>query len=217
MVQKAVLVLADGSFFEGEAFGYLGATSGEVCFNTSMTGYQEILTDPSYSGQIITMTYPEIGNYGINQEDIESSTIHASGFIVKNLCETPSNWRGQKSKHSDSSLITLNQYLSDNKIPGLKGIDTRKLVRLLRDKGAQMGILESGDYNLEEIISRVKKLQPMAGQDLANKVSTKESYTWNEKEHPINFNPLSTGSEEPLIVALDFGVKFNILRKCHQL
>jgi len=213
MIRKAVLVLADGSYFEGEAFGKAGSTGGEICFNTSMTGYQEILTDPSYSGQIVVMTYPEIGNYGINLEDIESKSVQVAGFVVKNLCENPSNWRCVKRDDGTEAVVTLGNYLNDNGIPALKGIDTRKLVRILRENGAQMGIIETGDYNIDDVISRAKKLPEMTGQDLAQKVTTREQYEWEEYEHPINFNPLIPLDGKPLIVVIDFGVKRNILRK----
>ena len=129
---KAALALADGRVFYGRAFGSTGEISGEVVFNTSMTGYQEILTDPSYCGEIVTMTYPQIGNYGVNREDVESSKPHLSGFIIKELCEFPSNWRSE---------MSLDAYLREHDIIGLSGIDTRALVRHIRDKGAQTGIL----------------------------------------------------------------------------
>jgi len=213
MVQKAVLVLADGSYFVGEAMGSQGSTTGEICFNTSMTGYQEILTDPSYSGQIVVMTYPEIGNYGVNPDDAESEKVQVAGFVVKNLCEHPSNWRLAINNGDSKSAVTLDKYLSDSGIPGLKGIDTRKLVRILREKGAQMGIIETGNYNINEVIARAEKLPSMAGQDLASKVTTNRQYDWVDSEHPINFNPMLPLDVKPLIAAFDFGIKSNILRK----
>src|SRR5260221_13381363 len=149
---KAILALEDGNYFEGESFGaeHEGAKlglGGEVCFNTSMTGYQEILTDPSYSGQIVTLTYPEIGNYGINPEDVESRQIQVAGLVVKNCCEYPSNWRADdgRAKHPSS----LSEYLKKNNIPGIQGVDTRRLTRILRETGANTGIIVMGDYDVK--------------------------------------------------------------------
>jgi carbamoyl-phosphate synthase small subunit len=145
---KAILALADGRVFIGKAFGARGEVTGEVVFNTSMTGYQEILTDPSYCGEIVTMTYPLIGNYGVNPEDVESGRPHLSGFIVKEACPYPSNWR---------SATTLDEYLKDNGIVGIQGIDTRALVRHIRDKGAQTGIISSVDLDPASLVEKARQ------------------------------------------------------------
>src|SRR5688572_27694971 len=153
---KAILALEDGQYFEGESFGAEGGTvaagagSGEVCFNTSMTGYQEILTDPSYSGQMVCLTYPEIGNYGINLEDVESKKIQAAGLIVKNVCEYPSNWR------ADGKTGLLSDYLKKSGIPGISGIDTRRLVRILRETGAKNGVIVTGEYDIKAVLAKAK-------------------------------------------------------------
>src|SRR3972149_7663354 len=141
-LKKAILALADGTLYDGSSIGADGETIGEVVFNTSMTGYQEILTDPSYKGQIVTMTYPHIGNYGINSDDIESFKPHVSGFIVKELSGFPSNWRSQR---------TLDTYLKDNNIAGIQGIDTRALTKRIREKGSQMGIISCKDINPQSL------------------------------------------------------------------
>ncbi len=211
MGEKALLALADGTYFEGKAFGYIGRAEGEVCFNTSMTGYQEILTDPSYSGQMVCMTYPEIGNYGVNPEDVESKKIHATGFIVKNACKTPSNYRN--GIMADSKPMTISDYLKREKIPGIEGIDTRKLVRVLRDKGSQPGILISGDYDKEKILAEVSKVPNMNGQNLAFKVTTDAQFDYSESESDIAFTPLNPLTEGARIAVMDFGAKNNILRK----
>ncbi|MBF0429898.1 MAG: glutamine-hydrolyzing carbamoyl-phosphate synthase small subunit [Fibrobacteria bacterium] len=216
---KAILALEDGTVFEGLSFGADNTCEGEVCFNTSMTGYQEILTDPSYSGQIVAMTYPEIGNYGVNITDIESNAIQASGFIVKNCSEWPSNYRNGQG-YDKENILTLSEYLRQNNIPGIKNIDTRKLVRILREKGALTGILATGTYNKEEIIQRAQKVPQMTGQDLATTVTTKEQYNWTEDEYDLCFKKLESmdvDSKKPLIVTIDFGVKLNIMRKLHSL
>lgn len=224
-MNKAFLVLSDGTVFEGKGFGAKGETIGEVVFNTSMTGYQEILTDPSYKGQIVTMTYPQIGNYGINEEDIESKGgIKAEGFIVKEVCDVPSNWR---------SNMTLGQYLKDNKITGLEGIDTRALTRHLRNHGAQMGIISSVDLNPESLLEKVRKHPGISAFDLVKDVTTAEQYKWNEgcwkwddreKERQNNRAAASERgtslkdrrtdalSHYRSVVVYDFGVKLNILR-----
>lgn len=174
--KKALLILKDGTSFEGTSFGYEGEedefmANGEVVFNTSMSGYQEILTDPSYKWQMVCMTYPEIGNYGINWEDIESETPQVSGFIVKNYNPRPSNFRSQKA---------LSDYLKQNKIPAIEGIDTRALVIHLRDKGAQPGILAIGDVDPKLALKEAKKLPSMDGKDLVKDVTCKSSYKWRE-------------------------------------
>ena len=169
---KALLVLSDGIVFEGESFGSEGEAIGEVVFNTSMTGYQEILTDLSYKGQIVTMTCSQIGNYGINTEDIESSIgPNVEGFVVKEYLALPSNWR---------STMSLGQYLRDNKIAGIEGIDTRALTRHLRDHGAQMGIISTMDLNPESLLKKVRAHPGISAFDLVKDVTTKEQYKWNE-------------------------------------
>ncbi len=202
---KAVLALADGTIFEGSAIGAETDTYGEVVFNTSMTGYQEILTDPSYKGQIVTMTYPHIGNYGINSEDIESFKPHVSGFIVKELSRYTSNWRSQK---------TLDSYLKENNIAGIEGIDTRALTKRLREKGSQMGIISSKDTNPQSLIARIKSVRGLSGVDLVKEVTCDTQYRWtNSDERNPPIPPLEKGGKVRLsIVVYDFGVKWNILR-----
>ncbi len=202
-MKKAILALADGLVFEGYSFGAEGETSGEVVFNTSMTGYQEILTDPSYKGQIVTMTYTQIGNYGVNDEDVESVKPYVEGFIVKEYLNIPSNWRMKKSLH---------QYLKDNGIVGIQGIDTRALTRHVRDFGAQPGVISTKDVNPESVVTKAKALPKMSGLDLAKDVTCKKPYTWDEGDWD-----LATGyGKKPVsryrVVAYDYGIKRNILR-----
>jgi len=201
---KAILALADGRVFYGKAFGARGETTGEVVFNTSMTGYQEILTDPSYHGEIVTMTYPQIGNCGINPEDVESGRPHLAGFVVKEACEYPSNWRSRKS---------LGAYLDENGIVGIQGIDTRALVRHIRDHGAQTGIISSVDLDPESLVAKARQAPSIVGRDLVREVTCTEPYEWRE-----GLWDLAKGyaeAEEPgryRVVAYDFGIKRNILR-----
>ncbi len=218
---KAILALEDGSLFHGEGFGARAAACGEVCFNTSMTGYQEILTDPSYKGQIVTMTYPLIGNYGINTQDIESWRAHVSGFVVRELSPIVSNWR------ADSSLA---DYLEQNGIPGIQGIDTRALTKKLRVRGAMNGFLSTEDISDGEALERAKKWPGLAGVDYVKEVTHKEAFNWDEKdEQSGSFNlvrgragvdPRLVREELPPadlpIVAYDFGMKYNILRRLRQ-
>ncbi len=209
MSGKALLVLSDGFVFEGRGFGSEGEAIGEVVFNTSMTGYQEILTDPSYKGQIVTMTYPQIGNYGINEEDIESlNGPKVESFVVKEHIDFPSNWR---------SSMSLGQYLRDNKIVCIEGIDTRALTKHLRNYGAQMGIISTIDLNPESLLEKVKRHPGISAFDLVKEVTTKKIYSWKDgvwkwqlsPPHP----PLTRGGlGEVKVVVYDFGVKFNILR-----
>jgi carbamoyl-phosphate synthase small subunit len=194
--RAAVLVLEDGLVFRGRGFGASGEICGEVVFNTSITGYQEILTDPSYAGQIVVMTYPEIGNYGINSEDIESRRPFVEGFVVREYCEAASNWRSER---------TLGDYLSDNGIPGLTGIDTRKLVRHIRNRGAMRGIISNTDTDVETLLERVRSSPSMLGRALAAEVSCDRSYEWSAEEQKAVI-------VRPHIVAYDFGIKYNILR-----
>lgn len=207
-MNKALLVFSDGTVFEGRGFGAEGEAIGEVVFNTSMTGYQEILTDPSYKGQIVTMTYTQIGNYGVNEEDIESKGgIKAEGFIVKELCDFPSSWR---------SNISLDRYLKKYNIVGIQGVDTRAITRYLRNHGAQMGIISSKDLAPQSLIKKVKAHPGISAFDLVKDVTAKNIYTWEEgcwkwcaPPHP----PLSKGKQKGgTVVVYDFGVKFNILR-----
>ena len=201
---KAALALADGRVFFGQALGASGEISGEVVFNTSMSGYQEILTDPSYRGEIVTMTYPLIGNYGINREDIESSRPHLAGFIVKEACDMPSNWRSE---------MTLDAYLKENNIIGLSGIDTRALVRHIRDKGAQTGIISTIDLDADSLVAKAKAAPSIVGQDLVQEVTCKEIYDWNEGTWDLaNGYEKQQGPAEYKVVAYDFGIKYNILR-----
>lgn len=188
---KAILVLEDGRSFPGESFGARGECFGEVVFNTSMTGYQEIITDPSYLGQIVTMTYPLIGNYGINQEDVESNRPQLAGFIVREASRLASNWR------ADS---TLQAYLKKNGVIGLEGVDTRALTLHIRGEGAMKGIISTEDFNLKRLIKRVKESPGLVGRDLVKEVTCKKSYRWN-----------TTGKTK--VILLDCGAKFNIMRE----
>ncbi len=207
---KTLLVLSDGTVFEGRHFGAEGETIGEVVFNTSMAGYQEILTDPSYKGQIVTMTYPQIGNYGINKEDIESAgRVKAEGFIVKEACDFPSNWRSESS---------LSGYLKENNVVGIQGIDTRALTRHLRNYGAQMGIISTADLDPRNLLEKVKKHPGISAFDLVKEVTAGQPYEW--KEGVWKWQPTSEKAESSKfkvqsskkVVVYDFGVKFNILR-----
>jgi carbamoyl-phosphate synthase small subunit len=198
---KALLVLSDGTFFEGNSFGSEGEAIGEVVFNTSMTGYQEILTDPSYKGQIVTMTYTQIGNYGINPEDIESEGgPKVEGFIVKEYIDFPSNWR---------SRISLGQYLRDNSIVAIEGIDTRALTRHLRRYGSQMGIISTEDLSPEGLLEKVRRHPGISAMDLVKDVTTRKAYSWKEGCWPWCKVERDSGFN---VVVYDFGVKFNILR-----
>jgi len=206
---KAALALADGAVFHGWAFGAEAEISGEVVFNTSMTGYQEILTDPSYQGQIVLMTYPLIGNYGINPEDVESSRPYLAGLIVKEHCPRPSNWRATKS---------LDHYLKDHAVTGLHGIDTRALTRHLRDNGAQPGILSTKEEKPDDLIQRARALPTLVGRDLVREVTCSKSYNWDEdvwSSEADHRSPKTAGDQTGAphhVVVYDFGVKLNILR-----
>ncbi|MBI2083029.1 MAG: glutamine-hydrolyzing carbamoyl-phosphate synthase small subunit [Deltaproteobacteria bacterium] len=208
---KALLILADGTTFEGESFGYETEAIGEVVFNTSMTGYQEILTDPSYKGQIIVMTYPEIGNYGVNKEDVESWRPFVEGFVVRHYNPVFSNFR---------SKLDLGSYLKKNKIPAVEGIDTRALTRLLRDKGSQIGILSAGGQDKKRLLKKVREAPTMVGRDLVKEVTCERPYRWKEGVWNLRKNPPPTplfdkeGGEGGRfkVIAYDFGIKRNILR-----
>ncbi len=201
-MKKAILALADGTIFEGYSFGAEGETSGEIVFNTSMTGYQEILTDPSYTGQIVTMTYTQMGNYGINPEDVESAKPYVEGFIVKEQCDLPSNWRSRKSLH---------QYLGESRIVGIQGIDTRALTRMLRDKGAQPGVITTS-ATAAEAVAKARKLPTMSGLDLAQHVTCKEAYSLTEGDWDIAKGYGKPKAARYKVVAYDYGIKRNILR-----
>ena len=202
----AKLVLEDGTIFTGRAFGADGEVFGEVCFNTSLTGYQEILTDPSYCGQIVTMTYPMIGNYGINLEDVESRSLALSGFVVRELCRTPSNYR---------STMTLDEYLRINNVVGIEGVDTRSLVRRLRTRGALTGLISSVDSEDESLLRKVRECPGLVGRDLIREVLPEKSYGWTEGLSTLaraGDAPTRKLSRTPHVVAIDYGMKLNIAR-----
>jgi carbamoyl-phosphate synthase small subunit len=200
----AILALADGSIFSGFSIGATGHTSGEVVFNTAMTGYQEILTDPSYSRQIVTLTYPHIGNTGVNPEDVESNKVHAAGLIIRDLPLQVSNFRATQS---------LSDYLKAENIVAIAGIDTRKLTRLLREKGAQSGAIVAGaDVTPEQALKYAREFSGLAGLDLAKVVSTTKSYEWTQTEWKLGEGYGQLTQPKFHVVAFDYGVKFNILR-----
>lgn len=200
----AILALADGSIFQGFSIGAVGQTTGEVVFNTAMTGYQEILTDPSYSRQIVTLTYPHIGNTGINPEDVESTKIHAAGLIIKDLPLLVSNFRSKQ---------TLSDYLKAEGIVAIAGIDTRKLTRILREKGAQSGAIVTGNtIAAAQALGLANSFAGLAGMDLAKVVSTTKAYDWTETEWKLGTGYGQQTAPKFHVVAFDFGVKYNILR-----
>jgi len=203
MKQPAILVLADGLAFSGHAFGAIGEAAGEVIFNTSMTGYQEILTDPSYRGQLVCMTYPHIGNYGVNDEDVEAARIWAQGFIVREVCRYPSNWRSQRS---------LDDYLREHGIVGIDGVDTRALTKHIRDAGAMNGIISSVDFDTGSLLEKVSRCPSMVGRDLVTGVSCSEPYDWTEGTWRYPGGCGVAGDGAGVVVAYDFGIKRNILR-----
>jgi len=204
-MKKAVLAIEDGSIFEGIGFGSEGETFGEIVFNTSLTGYQEIITDPSYNGQIVVMTYPEIGNYGINSEDAESKQPVVKGLVVKEYWPSPSNWRSSES---------LSDYMEKYNIIGIYGIDTRQLTKQIRTLGAQRSLISTTDFDKKSLIKKVKDSPGIIGRDLVTEVSCKKSYSWNKGAE----NWLSSGratkkiKKKYNVVAYDFGIKTNILR-----
>jgi carbamoyl-phosphate synthase small subunit len=206
--REAILALADGRIFRGSAFGAVGETVGEVVFNTAMTGYQEVLTDPSYRGQLVCMTYPEIGNVGVNREDAESQRVYVEGFIVREYWGRPSNWRAE---------MPLGKYLEEAGIVGIEGIDTRALVRHLRDHGAQEGVISSVELNPDSLVAKAKASPGLVGRDLVREVSCAEPYDWNIGDWELGHGYRHASSEQmldaPLIVALDYGIKHNILRR----
>jgi carbamoyl-phosphate synthase small subunit len=218
---KAILALEDGSVFHGEGFGARASACGEVCFNTSMTGYQEILTDPSYKGQIVTMTYPLIGNYGVNEVDVESWRPHVAGFVVRELSPVVSNWRAD---------FSLAEYLERNGLPGLQGIDTRALTKKLRVRGALNGFISTEAVSEAEALQRARTWPGLAGVDYVKEVTHRESFCWDEQDELSASFRLKFGNEPgdarqqrtPLppadipLVAFDFGMKYNILRRLRQ-
>lgn len=207
MSEPAILVLADGSVFHGTSIGATGHTIGEVVFNTSMTGYQEILTDPSYFRQIVTLTYPHIGNTGTNLEDLESDGVYAAGLIIRDLPKLHSNFRSNQS---------LSEYLKENNVVAIADIDTRRLTRILRDKGAQAGCIMTGNIDEKKALELALSFGSMAGKDLAQEVTTKETYQWTQVEWQLGKGYVETTAPEFNIVAYDFGVKRNILRMLAQ-
>jgi carbamoyl-phosphate synthase small subunit len=200
----ALLALEDGSVFHGYAVGATGETVGEVVFNTAMTGYQEILTDPSYAKQLVTLTYPHIGNTGVNVEDAESNTVHAAGLIVRDVPRRHSNWRSSES---------LPDYLQRHGIVAIAGIDTRRLTRILRDKGALSGCIVAGEHvDVDAALAKARAFPGLNGMDLAKVVSVGEPYTWNEGIYDLDNTAFNQPSKRFKVVAYDFGVKHNILR-----
>ena len=201
--RRALLVLEDGSVFEGSAFAGSGETMGEVVFNTGMTGYQEIITDPSYKGQIVTMTYPLVGNYGINDEDMESAGIHLEGFIVKEYQPNPSNWRMKKS---------LKSFLEDFGKIGIEGIDTRALTRRLRLSGSMKGIISTEIQDVKMLLEKVRQYPGLVGRDLVREVSCKTPYLWKKGAPHAGKLPSKKPVKKLQVVVIDCGVKYNILR-----
>ena len=210
--REAILALADGRIFRGRAFGAIGESVGEAVFNTAMTGYQEVLTDPSYKGQIVCMTYPEIGNVGINAEDAESAGVHVEGFVVKEYRPRPSNWRSE---------MTLGEYLERAGVVGIEGIDTRALVRHIRKLGALRGIVATDGTPADQLIYEAKQLPLMAGQELAGRVSCAKPYDWQKGSIDLATSPwaeqmgesgASPDTKKFKVVAYDYGIKLNILR-----
>jgi carbamoyl-phosphate synthase small subunit len=215
-LMKAILALEDGRYFEGESFGATGTRVGEICFNTAMTGYQEVLTDPSYRGQIVTMTYPLIGNYGINALDQESASPHVRGFVIEELSEMPSNWRSE---------MSLDEYLRKNDIPGVQGIDTRALTRHLRTRGAMKACLTTDKMSIKDATQHAVEGEGVIGMDYVREVSTPEVYQWDPDDKLstpwsiVNGNGDNKPKLPPIrsrIVAYDYGIKRNILRLLRQ-
>ncbi|MDB6117731.1 MAG: cpsaseiismall: carbamoyl-phosphate synthase small subunit [Verrucomicrobiaceae bacterium] len=221
---RAILALEDGRYFEGEAFGATGTATGEACFNTSMTGYQEVLTDPSYRGQIVAMTAPQIGNYGINEQDNESSQPHVRGFVIEELSPVVSNWRSE---------MDLDTYLKQWNIPGIQGVDTRALTKHLRTRGAMRSVITTEDVSVEEAVRMAAESPSMEGSDFVKEVTTPHAYRWdpegtlsgdwdipspsqNREADPLKgaFHPLPPAKYR--IVAYDFGIKYNMLRRLRQ-
>lgn len=205
MSTPAYLVLEDGTIFQGVSIGAEGITEGEVVFNTSMTGYQEILTDPSYCKQIVTLTYPHIGNVGTNQHDWESAALHCAGLVVRDLPVTASNWRCEQ---------TLQDYLQSHNIIAIADIDTRSLTRRLREKGALNGVIATGNVSHDTLLNKARQFAGLKGMDLAQQVTTKTAYTWQEGSWHLSqdYRQSSNQSNPYKVTVLDYGVKHNILR-----
>jgi len=216
---SGVFALEDGTVFRGEGFGAVGSACGEAVFNTSITGYQEILTDPSYKGQIVAMTYPQIGNYGVNSADVESWRPHAAGFLVRELSAITSNWRSERS---------LTQYLDENGIPAVQGIDTRALTKILRVKGAMKSCVSTEGITDKEAVARAKEWRGIVGVDLVKEVAHKEPFIWDPEDKLSRNWKIERGSDGQMcysdelppadipIVAFDYGIKYNILRRLRQ-
>jgi len=205
-MKKAVLLLEDGTCFEGRGFGADGEVFGEIVFNTSLTGYQEILTDPSYNEQVIVMTYPEIGNYGVNEQDIESSRPYARGFVVKEFWDKPSNWR---------STMDLGTYLKKYGVVGINWIDTRAITRKIRNDGAQRCVISTEDFDIKSLLKKVKSYPSITGRDIVSPITCKKPYVWDkgtEQWEPSSGN-INKSKGKFKVVVYDFGVKRNILRR----
>ncbi len=203
MTQTAILALEDGTVFEGVSVGATGLSVGEVVFNTALTGYQEIITDPSYARQLITLTYPHIGNTGFTSQDDEAGEVFASGLIVRDVPRRPSNWRHQ---------VALPEWCTARGVVAIADIDTRKLTRLLRDRGSQNGALMAGDIDIDKAVEAARKFPGLKGMDLAKEVCTRERYVWTEGELDLDKNQFQRVDSKFHVVAYDFGVKRNILR-----
>lgn len=202
----AVIILSDGTVFWGHGIGSEKSSVGEICFNTSITGYQEIITDPSYAGQIITFTFPHIGNVGTNNEDIETTTPHARGLIIREDITSPSNWRNQK---------TFDEWLKSNNLVGVSGIDTRALTKRIRDNGAPNGVIahnQNGEFDLDALYEQAQNWAGLEGMDLAKEVSCTQSYSWDEALWSIKSGYAKQANPTCKVVAVDFGAKLNILR-----
>lgn len=203
VTQPAILVLEDGTVFEGESVGANGLSVGEVVFNTAMTGYQEIVTDPSYARQLVTLTYPHIGNTGFTDQDDEAAKVWSAGLIVRDVPRRPSNWRSQ---------VSLQEWLGARGVVAISGIDTRKLTRILREKGAQNGAVMAGDINVEQALEAARKFPGLKGMDLAKVVSTEKTYGWTDGQLDLDTGKPVQTAPKFKVVAYDFGVKLNILR-----
>ncbi|BDU16858.1 glutamine-hydrolyzing carbamoyl-phosphate synthase small subunit [Lysobacter auxotrophicus] len=203
MTQPAILALEDGTLFEGVSVGAPGLSVGEVVFNTAITGYQEIVTDPSYARQLVTLTYPHIGNTGCTDQDDEAARCFASGLIVRNVPRRPSNWRSQ---------VSLPEWLNARGIVAISDIDTRKLTRILREKGAQNGALMAGEIDVDKAFEAARKFPGLKGMDLAKEVSVREAYEWTDGQLDLDSNAFVRAEPKFHVVAYDYGVKFNILR-----
>lgn len=205
---KAILALEDGTVFEGLACGAMGEAAGEICFNTSLSGYQEVLTDPSYAGQIVTMTMPHIGNYGVNGADMESRGIFSSGFVVRSMCAEPSNWRSEES---------VPEFLVRHGVVGIEGVDTRRLTRHVRERGAMRAVISTVDLDGASVAEKARQSAGLVGRDLVREVAVEQAYSWGGEMPPGCELPVDTGilPVEPKyrVVAVDTGVKYNILRQ----